>query len=60
MLPGMLRGLVVPSRPAESNGRRELYLMCDDVRRFIAEMSEKNVETLGVHLPKPLSTTPAI
>lgn len=29
--------------PADSDGRHELYLMCDDVGAFAAEMAEKGV-----------------
>ena len=29
--------------PGEENGRHELYLMCDDVNGFIAEMKTRNI-----------------
>ncbi len=29
---------------AEESGRHELYLMCDDAAKFVAEMAEKGVE----------------
>ncbi len=34
----------VAVHPAEESGRHELYLMCDDAEKFVAEMAEKNVE----------------
>jgi hypothetical protein len=30
--------------PGEQNGRHELYLMCDDVEAFVAEMNAHTVE----------------
>lgn len=33
----------VAVHPAESNGRHELYLMCDDVEAFIADMKKKGI-----------------
>jgi len=33
----------VAVHPSEANDVHELYLMCDDVRAFIAEMQEKKV-----------------
>ena len=33
----------VAVHPAEANDRHELFLMCDDVQAFIAEMAQKNV-----------------
>jgi hypothetical protein len=35
--------------PADENGAHELYLMCDDVRMFIADMEEKGVACTPVH-----------
>src|SRR5438105_15880098 len=29
--------------PSDENDRHELYLMCDDVEAFVAEMSRRNV-----------------
>jgi catechol 2,3-dioxygenase-like lactoylglutathione lyase family enzyme len=29
--------------PAETSGRHELFLMCDDAEKFVADMSEKGV-----------------
>ena len=29
--------------PSDGNGAHELYFMCDDVRAFIAKMTEKSV-----------------
>ena len=34
----------VAVHPSETNDVHELYLMCDDVRAFIAEMEKKNVK----------------
>jgi hypothetical protein len=33
----------VAVHPSDENGAHELYLMCDDVHAFIAEMTAKNV-----------------
>jgi hypothetical protein len=33
----------VAVHPGESNDKHELYLMCDDINGFIAEMAKKNV-----------------
>lgn len=33
----------VAVHPAEESGRHELYLMCDDVSAFVAEMAARNV-----------------
>lgn len=30
--------------PASSNGKHELYLMCDDIENFIREMKKRNIE----------------
>lgn len=34
----------VAVHPAESNGKHELYLMCDDVQKLVADMKAKGVE----------------
>src|SRR4051812_18841180 len=34
--------------PADADGRHELYLMCDDVQAFIAEMSKRKVACSAV------------
>ena len=34
----------VAVHPSEENDVRELFLMCDDVQAFIAELKEKRVE----------------
>lgn len=34
----------VAVHPAEENGRHEFYLMCDDIRAFVEEMTRRNVE----------------
>ena len=39
----------VAVHPAETNGKHELYLMCDDVHALIAEMKAKKVECSDVH-----------
>jgi len=39
----------VAVHPGEDNDRHELYLMCDDVHAFIAEMTAKQVECGPVH-----------
>jgi catechol 2,3-dioxygenase-like lactoylglutathione lyase family enzyme len=39
----------VAVHPAEQNGQHELYLMCDDVRLFIAEMGRSGVPCSPVH-----------
>ena len=33
-----------PAGPADEVGRHELYLMCDDVRKTVAELKSKGVE----------------
>src|SRR3989442_5734791 len=33
----------VAVHPSAKNGRHELYLMCDDVEGFIAEMKQRNI-----------------
>jgi len=35
--------------PDETNGRHELYFMCDDVKQTLAELSAKGVEVSGTH-----------
>jgi hypothetical protein len=35
------------AHPAESGGRHELYLMCDDIETTVAELRDKGVETSG-------------
>jgi hypothetical protein len=39
----------VAVHPADSNGKHELYLMCDDVHALIAQMKAKNVACSEVH-----------
>jgi hypothetical protein len=39
----------VAVHPGEDNDRHELYLMCDDVQAFIAEMTAKHVECAPIH-----------
>jgi catechol 2,3-dioxygenase-like lactoylglutathione lyase family enzyme len=39
----------VAVHPAASNGSHELYLMCDDIETFIAEMSERGVACSELH-----------
>jgi hypothetical protein len=39
----------VAVHPAENNGTHELYLMCDDVQAFLAEMKAKGVSCTPVH-----------
>ena len=39
----------VAVHPAETNGRHELYLMCDDVRAEIRALEEKGVRCSEVH-----------
>lgn len=39
----------VAVHPAEQNGQHELYLMCEDVRLFIAEMGRSGVPCSPVH-----------
>jgi hypothetical protein len=39
----------VAMHPAEENGAHELYLMCDDVKAFVAEMKSKSVACSPVH-----------
>ena len=34
----------VTCRPAEANGKHEVFLMCDDVRAEIARLGEKGIE----------------
>ena len=34
----------VAVHPAESNGRHELYLMCDDIGELVSEMKRRGVE----------------
>jgi hypothetical protein len=34
----------VAVHPSEKNDVHELYLMCDDVKAFIAEMAQKNID----------------
>ncbi len=35
----------VALHPAEENGAHELYLLCDDVEAFVAEMARQGIET---------------
>ena len=37
----------VAAHPAEDGGRHELYLMCDDVERTVAQLEAKGVEFTG-------------
>ena len=39
----------VAVHPADANDRHELYLMCDDVEAFIAEMKKRNIRCSEVH-----------
>ena len=39
----------VAVHPSTNNDVHEFYLMCDDVKSFIAEMKEKGVECSDVH-----------
>lgn len=39
----------VAVHPSDKNDVHELYLMCDDVRAFIADMKAKNVACSPVH-----------
>ena len=39
----------VAVHPDEENGRHELYLMCDDIKAFIAEMKRHNLTCSEVH-----------
>jgi hypothetical protein len=34
----------VAFHPAESSGKHELYLMCDDIKAELARLSEKNIK----------------
>ena len=43
--------------PAEANGAHELFLMCDDVRAFVEQMAERNVECSEVSLERWGSVT---
>jgi hypothetical protein len=38
----------IATHPADENDSHELYLMCDDVRAFIAEMKAKNVDCSAI------------
>jgi hypothetical protein len=42
----------VAVHPSESNDHHALYLMCDDVHAFIAEMKKKKVTCSPVHLER--------
>jgi hypothetical protein len=35
--------------PSEKNDVHELFLLCDDVEKFIAEMSKRNIRCSDVH-----------
>jgi catechol 2,3-dioxygenase-like lactoylglutathione lyase family enzyme len=35
--------------PADANGRHELFLMCDDVEAFIAQLAERGVVCSDLH-----------
>jgi len=37
----------VAVHPADAGGRHELYLMCDDLERTLAELRAKGVRTVG-------------
>jgi catechol 2,3-dioxygenase-like lactoylglutathione lyase family enzyme len=37
----------VAAHPAESGGRHQLYLMCDDIEATVAELEAKGVEFTG-------------
>ena len=39
----------VAVHPSDTNGKHELYLMCDDVQAFMLEMKAKNVACSEVH-----------
>lgn len=39
----------VAVHPDEKNDVHELYLMCDDIQQFVAEMKSKNVECSELH-----------
>jgi hypothetical protein len=39
----------VAVHPGEDNDRHEVYLMCDDVHAFVAEMAGKHVECGPIH-----------
>ena len=39
----------VAVHPSDTNGKHELYLMCDDVHALIEEMKAKNVACSEVH-----------
>src|SRR5262245_18886788 len=38
----------VAVHPSDENGTHELYLMCDDVKAFIAKMAEKKIACAAV------------
>lgn len=38
----------VAVHPSESNGTHELYLMCDDVKALVAEMTSKSIECSAI------------
>lgn len=42
----------VAVHPSDSNGVHELFLMCDDVEQFIAEMAEKEVSCSPVEVER--------
>ena len=35
--------------PSDENGTHELYLMCDDVMTFVADMQQRGVECSAIH-----------
>ena len=38
----------VAVHPSESNGAQSLFLMCEDINAFVAQMAEKKVECSGI------------
>jgi catechol 2,3-dioxygenase-like lactoylglutathione lyase family enzyme len=36
-----------PADDADDNGRHELYLMCDDIQKTVADLRKKGVEFVG-------------
>ncbi len=41
----------VAVHPSEKNDSHELYLMCDDIEEFIAEMKKHDIACAAVHDP---------
>lgn len=39
----------VAVHPAESNGKHELYLMCDDIHALVAQLTAKQVACSEIH-----------